>query len=292
MFNLEIPYRAGEHDWIGCIASSLAVRSDHRGKGIAAAIGRRYLEQTQAPLLLGTGSNEPALAMWLKLGMVRLTRLWTRVRLVIPVSARQFVRHFEKRGVLAGGLARCACAATLQGVGILLRSVSNSRIRCQVHDSTDSLPSDGLEQVFGSNEVHRRFLREDLAWYFFSPTRLGARVRLVTAHESGSLVGMAAVRIAEDAPHQYDIVEFKSRRSSRDAGRAMLSTIATLAREDGASHMSVRPFAREIRASLPLGSYLPTPSTFAYVIAIHDQAVVRQFGGMYTSPGDGDFCFL
>jgi hypothetical protein len=230
--------------------------------------------------------------MWLKLGMVQLKRAWTRVRAVIPISTRQFVRHFEKRGVFTGGLARCACVATRSGVRALLRSVANDRIRCQVHDSTDSLPSDGLEQVFRSTEVHRRFLREDLAWYFFSPSRIGARVRLVTAHESGSLVGMAAVRIAEDSPNQYDIVDFKVRYSGQNVGRAMLSTIASLAQEDDASHMSVRPFAREILASLPLGSYVPTFSRFSYVLAIQDEALARLSEGMYTSPGDGDFCFL
>jgi hypothetical protein len=292
MFNIAVPYCSGREAWTGCIASSLAVRESHRGKGIAVEIGRRFLDQPEAGLLVGTGSSNAALSLWHKLGMKSLRRTWTRTRLLIPIHKDEFVRHFGPRVPHGRWLAASAHAATRAGVRALSRLDRNSVFECRAYETAASLADDGLERLFTENEVHRRFRREDLHWYYFAPVRSGVRIRLLCAHLAGTIVGMMVLRITESPVTRYDVMEFKCHRSYPGAARAMLSAMTVLAAEEGAGYASVRPFSSRVLSALPVGSFIPTYSHFAYVWSVRYTAIAARRDAVYTSPGDGDCCFL
>jgi hypothetical protein len=149
-----------------------------------------------------------------------------------------------------------------------------------------------MEHLFEANEVHRRFRRADLHWYYFAPVRHGVRIRLMCAHLANSIVGMMVLRITESPVVRYDVMDFKCHRAYPGAARAMLSTMAAVAAEEGAGYVSVRPFAGGMLGALPIGCFIPTYSDFAYVWSIRNSAVAARRDALYTSPGDGDCCFL
>ena len=281
MANIPFRYAIDDRSALACAASSLAVDASCRGQGLAKGIGRAYLAQEGADLLIGTGSSHEAWRLWLALGMRELEHDWTRANYLIPADLPAFVRRSFPR-VPAVRLA----SPLVQKVGGRVLS-SLEWLRGTRDLSIDEIVSFGaldpqqLAACIPNRGIQRTRSVETLDWFYFGSEELRRTRTVLVARREGSLVGFMGIKY-EEAGASYILECCTGGRV--DVARALLFRACAIARAEGRPYVSARASSPTMARALPRWSLASRRRPFPYCYLLPG----RVHSDWETGPADGD----
>jgi len=288
-FTANIPFRYVIEGKPGlcCVTGSTSVDAAWRRQGLAAMVGKAFLDQPQADLLLGIDSSHAAYRLWQALGMKSLERRWQQINYrVIADAAALTTRlaataHLPKFvGAVAG---RCAAALMLP------ITIAAERSRTLAIDKVDRfLPQDGdaLESCVASDaSTYACRDARTLDWlYFGSPYVRGTRAVFV-ARSGPQLVGYLAMKRRD--PHSYGLLECRTKNADRDIARELIFAARAFAQQQQVRYIVARPYTPMITFAIPraVSIRLNGPKvTYCYQF----RTPLKDESGWETSPSDGD----
>jgi GNAT superfamily N-acetyltransferase len=271
-----------------CFATGcMAVDPRFRGRGLAKEVGRKFLDQAQGDLLVGTDSTPVAYGLWRSLGMETLDSRWLKTHFRILADGPALATAFVKKAGLPSVMGRAAgscIGAWLEARAEAARpSKSLSVVRAERFVEADA---DDIEN-FRASRASTYSWRDvrTLNWLYFG-TRYLERTRTVLVARSGSrLVGYLAMR--QWHGDTYFLLECRCRDADPDIARELFWHAREFARRDRARSIFVRPYTAMIEAALPRSArvQLARPSTtYCYRFRAGDVNVAD----WEATPGDGD----
>jgi hypothetical protein len=285
--NIPFPYVIDGQPALCCVTGSTAVDRNCRGLGLAKAVGRKFLNQADVDLLLGTHSTDAAYGLWRSLGMKSLEEYWLRANSRILVDGFALGTALSQRARLPNfiGYSLGTCLALLldSPAAQIRRSVSLDVAAVDKFAETDS---EDIELCRASNAT--TYSRRDIGtlnWlYFGTPYLKRTRVVLV-ARANAQLLGFLAMKAW--GGHSYYLLECRCRNADPDIARELMRGAHELARQNRVQTIIVRPYTKMIETAISAVASIPfkkPPMTYCYKSNRRDMSTKN----WEAAPGDGD----
>jgi GNAT superfamily N-acetyltransferase len=288
-FTANIPFRymIDSRPALSCATGSTAVAPHFRGLGLAKAVGRKFLTQTNGELLVGIDSTTTAFGLWRSLGMRSLEEQWQHNNLRVVADARALGRSFAQ----ASPPPRIATRVAANCLAVLFDSLArvsgrSKSLSVEVIDGFSKFDADCVNDCKASHATAYACRDVDtLNWlYFATPGVKRSRVVFV-ARSAGRLVGYLAMK--EWGGHSYYLLECRCRDADPDIARALIWAARDFARQKRARSVLVRPYTSMIETAIPALVSIPLskPSmSYCYALRTGEMDIENWEAG----PGDGD----
>ena len=268
-----------------CATGSTAVDQNWRGLGLAKAVGQKFLDQSEADLLLGTDSTDVAHGLWCDLGMKSLQQHWLRTNFRILADGHAVAAGLSQRAGVPNVLGHAAgrCLTIFLGLPQMRRSTS---LDVAMTDAFADSDAQNIESCTASTAT--TYARRDiriLNWLYFG-TRHLKQTRAVFVARSGSrLVGYLAMKHWHG--HSYYLLECRCQDADPAIARELMLAAREFAQRKQAQAVVVRPYARMIEMAIPatvsIGISWPR-TTYCY----QSRTDKLNINGWEVTPGDGD----
>ena len=288
-FTSNIPFRyiiAGTPG-ICCATGSTSVHFDWRGRGLSKLIGRAFLNQECAALLIGTGSTDIAYRLWLSLGMRPLDRQWplSSYRLIADpyectamLSAKMHLPEVLGRITSIGvaALAHLLVKARYRRPGISVRQVE----RFETVDAEAILE---CRASYASTYALRDI--RTLNWLYFGTKYLRETRAVFVARSSSKLIGYLAMK---KIYHTYYVLECRCLNADPEIARELLLAARDFADRTKALYITIWRYTSMIDQAVPRSVSVPTkqPPMMTYCYVSRNHRVSNS--NWEATPGDGD----
>lgn len=290
--NIPFPYVINRASALCFATGSTAVHPRWRRVGVARALGQAFLSQPVA-LLVGADSSDPALRLWLSLGMRALQQPWIATNYVVLCHLPTFAENLALKARLPGNFGNIA---GWLGAGFLMAAESRRRrgLRVEGVSQFESRDADALAQCRASDcDTYAFRDTEILNWLLSAESYRGpTRVALV-ARSGKQLVGYLLMKKREGYPSYY-LLECRCRDADPDIAKELLAAARSFARKKCCSEIIVRPYTAMIKSALPAFS-LPATKLVTKITKVGRTTYSYRFNGFdvdpdrwEAGPADGD----
>jgi len=287
-FTANIPFRyvINAKPALCCATGCTAVDPSWRGHGLAKEVGRKFLDQQKADLLVGTDSTPVAYGLWRSLGMETLEDDWLKTHFRILADGSALATAFVRRHGLPSALGRAAGSCIGAWLDLRMEAIHRSQsLSVARADGFAEKDSDDIESCRASQASTYSWRDvKTLNWLYFG-SRYLTRTRTVLVARSGSrLVGYLAMKQWPD--RSYFLLECRCRDADPDIARELFWHAREFARRDRARSVFVRPYTAMIEAAIPKAAsvQLARPST-TYCYKFKADVDIRDWE---ATSGDGD----
>lgn len=290
--NIPFPYIINRAPALCFATGSTAVHPEWRRVGVAKALGQAFVSQPVA-FLVGADSSDPALRLWLSLGMQALQQPWIATNYVVLCHLPTFAENLAVKARLPGKVGDIAGRV---GAGFMMATELRWRrsFRVEAVSQFESEDADALALCRASNRDTYAFRDpETLNWLLAAEAYRGlTRVALV-ARSGNQLVGYLLMKKREGHPSYY-LLECRCRDADVDIAKELLAAACAFARKKRYSEIIVRPYTAMIKSALPPFS-LPATKLVTKITKVGRTTCSYRFNGFdvdpdrwEAGPADGD----
>jgi GNAT superfamily N-acetyltransferase len=285
--NIPLRYVIDGRPGLCCATGSVAVHPNWRGRGLAKAIGQRFLDQANGDLLVGADSTDAAYGLWRSLGMESLEEPWLKTNSRIlghgPALGAAISRYAGLPAVFGRAAGGCIALWLAFPFGAIRRSESLSVAKTEWFAEEDSHSIECCRASAASTYAWRDVAT--LNWLYFGSRYLRQTRAVFIARSGSQLVGYLAMK--QWRSHSYFLLECRCLNADLDIARELFRHARQFAMRNRALSIVVRPYTRMIEAAVPraVSVKLSRPvTTYCYKFRGHDIDKSR----WEATPGDGD----